>query len=93
MYDDLFEDEEKTYEDMVKEVPHATWCALNCLHNLNDMVEKGIMAMSDGGDPPMIITDRGLEFLERYWTETMKRKINNEEVELGMMILKNEGLW
>ena len=97
MYDDIlgqnYNDEDIESELFTKEM-HPSWCAVYCQIQLNDMVENGVMELDDGGEPPIIVTEKGERNCMRYFKEFMGRdEPNKEDIELGMAVLKNEGLW
>lgn len=94
MYDDILGNIDSEVEkELFTEEMYPSWCAVYCLIQLNDMVDKGIMEMSDGGEVPIIVTEKGEENLMRYFKEFKGREPNNEDVKVGMAVLKNEGLW
>ena len=49
--------------------------------------------MSDGGEPPMEVTEKGERNCMKYFKEFKKRDPNDEDIKVGMAVLKNEGLW
>ena len=93
MYDDILGETELTDEECFQKIDHRVWCSLHCLEILNEMVGMGLMEMSDGGKPGMILTEKGLILIKKYWTDHIKREPNEEDVELGMGVLKEEGMW
>jgi hypothetical protein len=93
MFNDILGDKEIIEEKLFSDEMHPSWCAIFCLVQLNDMVDKGIMEMSDGGEKPMVVTEKGLKNLTHYWDEVMKREPNDKDIQIGMDVLRNEGLW
>ena len=91
MYDDILGETEKTDEEIFEKFSHADWCALYCLNQMNNMVDIGLLVMDDGNAPTVSFTDKGKKLLKKYWDEIMERRPENEDVELGMGILKDEG--
>lgn len=93
MYDDVLGNKGDIESELFTEEMYPSWCAVFCLIQLNDLVDKGIMEMSDGGEPPMIITEKGEDNCMKYFREFKGREPNDDDVEVGMTVLKNEGLW
>lgn len=93
MYEDILGETEKTDEELFEEFPHECWCSLHCIKILNELVEMGIMKMSDDGEPPFILTEKGNNLIDKYWKEHLKREPTEEDINLGMAILKKEGLF
>lgn len=92
MYDDVLGEDKKEAELFTEEM-YTSWCAVYCLIQLNDMVDKGVLEMSDGGEPPMVITEKGEMNCMKYFREFKGREPNEEDMKVGMAVLKNEGLW
>jgi hypothetical protein len=49
------------------------------------------MEISDGGEKPIVVTEKGEINTMKYFKEFLKREPNDEDIEIGMEVLRNEG--
>jgi hypothetical protein len=93
IYDDILGpiEKEKKVENLFTKEMYSSWCAVFCIIQLNYMVDIGIMEISDGGEKPIVVTEKGEINTMKYFKEFLKREPNDEDIEIGMEVLRNEG--